>query len=212
MIVSGTLAPGQRLLERELCESIGVSRTPVREAIKTLLQEGLVKALPNHSAVVAELDLEEVRSLVVVVATIEELAGRLACVAANDTQVAEIAAFHHQMVVHHTRNELPEYFRANKNFHRKIIEAAGNPVLLWVWDMLAIKVDRDRYASNLWPKRWPKAIKEHQAMLDALILRDAEQLARLMHQHIYNGLSVVVAGLEARQSKLAEADPSSNKD
>lgn len=197
MIVTGALAPGQRIRERELCETLRVSRTPVREAIKTLLQEGLLRASPNRSPVVTTLDLDEVRSLVVVVATVESLAGRLACAAATDAQIAEIAALQHKMVVHQVHNQMPEYFQTNKTFHRKIVDSACNPVLLSVWDMLALRVDRARYASNLWPERWPEAIKEHQRLLDALIIRDAETLAALMHQHVSNGLSLVVKAMES---------------
>lgn len=205
MIVTGALAPGQRLRERELCEALGVSRTPVRDAIRILAQEGLLRGLPNRSAVVTGLALEEVRSLVIVVATIESLAGRLACAAASDAEIAGIAAFQHRMVVHQMRNEMPGYFSANKEFHRSIVVASANPVLLSVWEMLALRVDRARYASNLWPARWPEAIREHQAIIEALILRDAERVAALMHQHVCNGLSVVVARLEgeARSERLA---------
>jgi DNA-binding GntR family transcriptional regulator len=195
MIVTGVLAPGQRIKERELCEALQVSRTPVREAIKTLLQEGLLRSLPNRSAVVTELDPEEVRDLVTVVATIEGLAGELACRAATDAQIAEIAALHHQMTVHQIRNQMAEYFAVNKHFHRHIVQAADNAVLLWIWDMLALRVDRARFSSNLWPQRWPQAIREHQEIVEALIARDADLAARLMRQHVTNGLSLVIEGL-----------------
>jgi len=212
MIITGVLAPGQRLRERELCEQLGVSRTPVREAIKTLVQEGLVRALPNRSAVVTAVDLEEVKSLIVVLATIESLAGELACKSVTDAQIADIAACHHQLLVHHMRNELPEYFRANKAIHRKIVEAAANPVLLWLWDLLALRVDRARYVSNLWPRRWPEAVKEHQQMLEALIVRDGPRLAALMRQHVENGLSVVVEGLQDNPSMIGQAAPAPARD
>ena len=64
LIVTGVLAPGTKLNERELCDQLAISRTPVREAIKTLIQDGLLRALPNHSAVVSELDLDEVVALI----------------------------------------------------------------------------------------------------------------------------------------------------
>lgn len=195
MIVTGVLAPGQRIKERELCETLQVSRTPVREAIKTLLQEDLLRGLPNRSAVVAELDPDEVRDLVTVVATIEGLAGELACRTATDQRIAEIAALHHQMTVHQIREQMAEYFHVNKRFHRQIVEAADNAVLLRIWDMLALRVDRARFSSNLWPERWPQAIREHQEIVEALIARDADRTAKLMRQHVTNGLSLVVKSL-----------------
>lgn len=206
LIITGALASGQKLRERELCERLGVSRTPVREAIKTLTQEGLVSALPNRSPVVTPVDREEVRSLTEVLAALESLACELAAPRATDAEIADIAALNHQLVVHHVRDELPDYFRVNKAIHRKLVEAARNPVLLWVWDLIALRVDRARYVSNLWPQRWPEAVKEHQEMLEALVRRDGARLADLMRAHVRNGLSVVADGRAeaARSASSAE--------
>lgn len=203
MIVTGVLAPGSRLNERELCEQLQVSRTPVREAIKTLIQDGLLTSLPNQSAIVSELDLAEVSALIDVVSTIEGLAGELAARNATDEAVAEIGMLHYQMLLHHTRDELPGYFEANKAFHRRIVMLSGNPILIWVWDLLALRVDRARYSSNLWPKRWKTAIQEHQEILDALSARDAQRCAQALRDHVRNGLSGLVAALEARQPGAA---------
>lgn len=203
MIITGVLAPGSRLNERELCEYLEVSRTPVREAIKTLAQEGLLQSLPNRSPVVAPLDPTQTSALIDVVATIEALAGELAAQRISDAQVAELGILHYTMLRHHARDELPGYFAANKAFHRRIVECADNPVLLWVWDLLALRVDRARFASNLWPARWQKAIDEHAGILDRLGARDADGVARSMRQHVRNGLSLVVAAADEEQLALA---------
>jgi len=196
MIITGALAPGERLNERELCERLKVSRTPVREAIKTLTQEGLLNSLPNRSPVVAPLDAAHTSALIEVVATIEGLAGELAARRISDAEIAELGILHYTMLKHHARDELPGYFEANKAFHRRIVEYADNPVLLRVWDQLALQVDRARYASNLWPVRWQRATTEHAGILDLLAARDAEAVAASMRQHVRNGLSLVVASLE----------------
>lgn len=196
MIVSGVLAPGQRLNERALCEQLAVSRTPVREAIKSLTQEGLLHALPNRSAVVAPLDPAQTSALIEVVATIEALAGELAATRASDAQIAELGILHYTMLRHHARDELPGYFETNKAFHRRIVEYSGNEVLLWVWDLLALRVDRARYASNLWPTRWQEATGEHAQILARLTARDPAGVAAAMRQHVRNGLSVVVSSLQ----------------
>lgn len=205
MIVTGVLAPGERLNERELCDRLRVSRTPVREAIKTLTQEGLLRSLPNRSPVVAPLDAAEVSALIDVVATIEGLAGELAAARVSDAQVAELGILHYTMLRHHSNDELPGYFEANKAFHRRIIECSGNPVLLWVWDLLALRVDRARYASNLWPTRWRKAMDEHAEILARLTARDADGVAAAMRQHVRNGLSVVLASLERGETATGSA-------
>lgn len=200
MIISGVLAPGERLNERELCERLEVSRTPVREAIKTLTQEGLLRALPNRSPVVAPLDAAETKSLIEVVSTVEGLAGELAAARISDTELAELGILHYTMLRHHSLDELPGYFEANKAFHRRIVECAANPVLLWVWELLALRVDRVRYASNLWPKRWRKATDEHAEILKRLGARDAAGTAEAMRAHVRNGLSLVLAAIERGDS------------
>jgi DNA-binding GntR family transcriptional regulator len=200
LILDGVLPPGHRLKERELCEQLGVSRTPVREAIKALTQEGLLRSLPNHSAVVATMDLDEVRALVVVLAEIEALSVRLACAAASDADLEKIAAAHHQMVIFQVRNLLHEYFHYNKEFHRLIATASGNSVLLWNWQLLATRSDRARFTSNLRPKRWPLAIQEHAGILEALIARDGERASQLMREHVRNGLLGVIAALEQQET------------
>lgn len=200
MIISGVLAPGERLNERALCERLAVSRTPVREAIKTLTQEGLLRALPNRSPVVAPLDAAETRALIEVVSTVEGLAGELAAARITDTELAELGILHYTMLRHHSLDELPGYFEANKAFHRRIVECAANPVLLWVWELLALRVDRVRYASNLWPQRWRKATDEHAEILKRLGAHDAAGTAAAMRAHVRNGLSVVLAAIERGES------------
>jgi DNA-binding GntR family transcriptional regulator len=206
MIISGVLAPGERLNERELCERLEVSRTPVREAIKTLTQEGLLRALPNRSPVVAPLDAAETKSLIEVVSTVEGLAGELAAARISDTELAELGILHYTMLRHHSLDELPGYFEANKAFHRRIVECAANPVLLWVWELLALRVDRVRYASNLWPKRWRKATDEHAEILKRLGAHDTSGTAEAMRAHVRNGLAVVLAAIE-RGENVAPQKP-----
>jgi DNA-binding GntR family transcriptional regulator len=200
-IVTGVLKAGARLNEREICERLNVSRTPVREALKSLAQEGLISVRPNHSPIVSEMDVEELTSLVEVVATIEALAGRLACQYVNEEKIAELSVLHAKMFLHHTRNEMPEYFEANKDFHRRIIELSNNKVLLWVWDLLALRVDRARFSSNLWPPRWSAAIQEHNIIIAALKARNEDEASQAMSSHVRNGLSLVIQRMEQDQNQ-----------
>jgi DNA-binding GntR family transcriptional regulator len=196
MIISGTLAPGQRLNERELCAQLAVSRTPVREALKALTQEGLLEAIPNRSPVVAGLDAGHIAALAEVVAGIEALAGELAAVRMTEGQIAELGILHYTMLRHQSAGALPSYFEANKAFHRSIVEYAGNEVLLWIWDLLALRVDRARYVSNLWPERWQEATSEHGQILALLAARDAKGAAAALRGHVETGLAVVVTNLQ----------------
>lgn len=201
MIVRGELSPRSRLNERLLCERLSISRTPLREALKTLAAEGLVQLLPNRGAVVADLDANEIGELFVVIGALEALAGELACTNATETDVAEIAALHYQMRLHFARAELPEYFRCNQAIHEKIVAAAGNFVLEDSYRKLSGRLRRARFVANLSRDRWSKAMKEHDQILDALEHRDGNRLRDLLRQHLRNKQDVVQLSL-AEGAKL----------
>src|SRR5690606_36337648 len=110
MIVSGALSPGQKLREQELCERLGISRTPLREALRTLAAQGLVILTQSRGAEVALLSLDDIVALFDVVGTLEWLAARLACVAMSDEAIAEIGMLHYRMLRPQIRGELPDYF------------------------------------------------------------------------------------------------------
>ncbi|GLQ57655.1 hypothetical protein GCM10010862_49140 [Devosia nitrariae] len=194
MIVSGELPPGERLREVRICNQLGVSRTPVREAFRTLAAEGMVELLPNRSVVVAQLRSPDVEHLYQVVAALEALAGELACQRINEAEIAEIAAIHSDMVGCYERRERSAYLDLNHLIHRRVVEIASNPVLLATWESLLPRVERARAIANLEPSRWIAAVHEHSKMFAALAARDGALLARLTREHFMNGLKFVPTG------------------
>jgi len=194
-IVSGEILPGAFLREKELCEELGISRTPLREAIRTLAREGLVRLAPNRGAVVTPLDLDEVEALYQSVGHIEAAAARLACLKATDEEVAAITIAHHQMMIAYVQRDLAAYIALNQSIHRGIVAASHNHVLLEIWDLLAPRVRRARAAANLYPSRWDAALREHEAMQAALLVRDGDRLGALMEPHYLNGLAVMRAAM-----------------
>ena len=197
-ILTGELPPGERLREVQLCDELGVSRTPIREALRTLAAEGLVELLPNRSVVVAELRNPEIEHLVVVFAEVEALAARLACERITDDEVKEIGSYLSQMVDHHAQKERSSYLALNQKIHRRTVEIAGNPVLLSVWTSLAPRVERARALANLDRNRWTAALFEHSKMFAALASRDGEALARLTRDHFLNGLPFMTVHKQPR--------------
>ena len=186
LIIEDELPAGARVPERALCERFGVSRTPLREALKALAAEGLVELLPNRGAWVARLTAEDVAQTLKVIGALEALAGELACARLTEDDVAEIRARHYQMLVHHTRRDRPAYFKANQAIHQAIVDAAGNPVLAQTYAQLSGRIRRARYAANLNPVRWDEAVAEHEEILAALAARNGEHLARLLRSHLDN--------------------------
>lgn len=191
-IVRGDLAPGAKLNERVLCADLGISRTPLREALKYLASEGLVELLPNRGAVVAPLDPRRIREILVLMGALEALAGELACRNASDADIAEIRALHYQMVAHYNRGQLAEYFRYNQQIHIKIAEIGGNVVLAQTYRQLNAQVRRARYFANLSKERWSEAVEEHEAILDALVRRDAPALTSLLRDHLSNKMAALL--------------------
>lgn len=195
MIVQGGLAPETKLNERVLAAQLGISRTPLREAIKYLASEGLVELLPNRGAVVASLKAEKVKEIFTVLGALEALAGELACRNATDADIAEIRALHYQMVAHHARGELAQYFRYNQQIHIRLVECAANATLAQVYRGLNAHVRRARYMANLSHERWDSAVREHEEILDALSARDSTRLQALLRDHLANKLVLVMEAL-----------------
>lgn len=202
-IVQGELAPGSRLNERVLCEQFGISRTPLREAIKMLATEGLVELMPNRGAIVTPLKAANIADTLAVMGSLESLAGELACANADEAEIAEIRALHFEMLAHHARGDLAGYFKYNQLIHLKIIEASGNPVLTNTYRQLNANVRRARYMANLSQERWDAAVREHEEILGALASRDAARLKRLLAEHLAHKVASVMAALE--QNAVAAA-------
>jgi DNA-binding GntR family transcriptional regulator len=187
-IVEGNLADGARIPERLLCDRFGISRTPLREALKVLAAEGLIDLLPNRGARVRELSSEDLRELFDVMGGLEALAGRLACERISDTEVAEIEQTHHEMYRFYLRREMHGYFQCNQAIHRMIVEAAGNATLSATYASFAGRIRRVRYSANLAKERdrWGEAMREHEAILDALRRRAGSELSDILFQHLRN--------------------------
>jgi DNA-binding GntR family transcriptional regulator len=196
LIVQGKLAPGERLNERLLCERLGISRTPLREAIKLLATEGLVRLLPHRGAQVAPLEPERLSETLQVMAAMEALAGELACRHASAKALAEIRALHKDMLAKHARGDLAAYFRCNQAIHLKIVEASGNEVLAATYRQLNANVLRARYMANLSQDRWDDAVREHESILAALEARDATRLTGLLREHLAQKLTAVLTAAE----------------
>jgi DNA-binding GntR family transcriptional regulator len=185
MIVEGELAPGTRLRERELTEWLGVSRTPLREALKVLAAERLIELTPNRGARIASLSEDDIQHMFELMGAFEGLAGRLAAARASEADLLELQAMHLQMRAHYVRKDLPAYFRLNQAIHRRIVAAAGNPLLTHSYDQLAGRIRRPRFLASQWSaQRWAQAIEEHEGIMAALAARDGALVSRLLEAHL----------------------------
>jgi DNA-binding GntR family transcriptional regulator len=191
IITSGELAPGQKIPERELCEQFGVSRTPLREALKVLASEGIVTLRPNRGAMVRPLTIEELEEVFPVMGALEALSGEIACLHITDAEVEAIRRMHGVMVEHWRRGELQDYFRLNQRIHVAILEATRNETLKSIYRGLSGRLLSARYIANMSPERWAQAVEEHEAILEALDARDGARLAEILKSHLANKLATV---------------------
>ncbi len=195
LIIEGEFAPGARVPERQLCARFGISRTPLREALKVLASEGLIDLQHHRGATVSRLTADDVDKMFEVMEALEGLAGEIACKRVTDAEIDEIRALHYQMLAHHARKELSEYFRLNQRIHEGIVKAAGNPFLINIYRSLSVRIRRARYMANLSMARWNQAVEEHGRILEALAARDDAHLGRLLREHLRNKADVVKAVL-----------------
>ncbi len=198
-IVEGRIAPGAKLNERELSEQLQVSRTPLREAIKTLAAEGLVELLPNRGAVAASLGEQDVADTFEVIAGLEGQSGELAAQRITDAELAEIRALHYEMLAAFTRRDLSTYYRHNAQIHTLINAAARNPVLTQTWRNVNARLQALRYRSNLDEAKWQRAVAEHDRMLELLAARDAPGLRQLLVTHMEHKRDAVLELMRAGQ-------------
>ena len=202
MIHSGELAAGSKIPEKELCERFVVSRTPLREALKVLASDGLIKLTPNRGASVTELTLEDIEEVFPVMASLEALSGELACQRINDQNLMAIQQMHDEMVGYYHQRNLPEYFRVNQAIHQRILEIAGNKTLSSTYQSLAGRIARARYLANMSAQRWAHAVEEHEHMLAALKKRDGKALAQILRDHLMTKFEAVRVNLSPKSSQL----------
>ena len=200
-IVEGNMAPGSRLSERLLCEQMGVSRTPMREAFKVLAGEGLIQILPNKGAVVPRMSIEEVAQTFEVIASLEGLSGQLAAQRASPEQIQKIQKLQLDMESAHQRKNLSRYYSLNSEIHLLIAEAAHNPILKDTYLAINARLQSLRFRSNLNQSKWDKAVREHAQIARALVKRDGAKLADLLVTHLKAKSDIVVGLLKDEYSK-----------
>ena len=192
MLIEGAIAPGAKLNERELCEQLKISRTPLREAIKMLASEGLVELLPNRGAVALSLSEQDVIDTFEVMANLEAQSGELAAARITDAELAEIRALHFEMLAAYTRRDLPRYYALNAQIHACINAAAKNSVLARTYAQLNARLQALRFRSNQDGQKWQRAVNEHERMIDALTRRDGAAMRAVLVEHLNNKLDAVL--------------------
>lgn len=184
MIIEGTLPPGTRLNEGQIGQQLGVSRTPLREAIKYLASEGLVELIPSRGAVVKQFGAREVQDMLLVLRILEQQAGIIACTLASDSSIAEVRVLHDRMLECYERRDRLAYYKLNQAIHTAIVALADNGALSDVHARMQTRLKRIRFIGHEGPEKWASAVAEHEQMITALEARDGERLSNILGQHL----------------------------
>ena len=205
LIVEAVLTPGTKLNERELCETLGISRTPLREALKVLAAEGLIEISPNRGASVSKMSETEIWETFELMSGLEAMSGELACDRITPVELAEIKALHYAMLACKAQNDLPGYYSRNQAIHDKINDAARNSVLRQTYLGLNRRLKALRFKSNFQPTKWDSAAHDHDEMVKALEARDGKRLAAILRQHLLDKRDAVL--MAAALPGEAKTDP-----
>jgi DNA-binding GntR family transcriptional regulator len=185
-IFARELAPGSWIDEMRLAEEYGISRTPLREALKVLATEGLVTMKMRRGAYVTEVNDKDQRDVYHLLSLLESDAAGVVATQASDAELAELERIHQELVA--AVGNTDKFFEINERFHMRLLEIANNR---WRDQMVADlrKVMKlNRHNSLLKSGRIEESLREHQALLEALLKRDASESVSRMKAHFANGL------------------------
>ena len=184
-----------RLDERRLAEDLGVSRTPIREAIVRLELEGLVRTVPRRGTFVVRKSKKEVLEIITVWAALESMAARLITLHARDEEIASLRKIFATFQNGRLEAHLDEYSEANIQFHQRIIEMSGCELLRKTADTLLIHMGAIRRRTISDDARVTRSIIDHMHIIEALEQRETELAERLVRQHALDLAAHVAANV-----------------
>lgn len=191
-IITGEFAPGERLMEIALAERLGVSRTPVREAIRKLELEGLVVMIPRKGAEVAKITKERLRDVLEVRCALEELAATLACQRIDEAGKERLKSCHGEFIQAVDQGDALEIANQDEAFHECIFEATGNDRLLQIVHNLKEQMYRYRMEYVKDASYRKELVAEHEKLLGAILCGDTETAKEVMRHHIHNQETMIL--------------------
>lgn len=200
-ILKGELKPGSRLMEIHLASSLGVSRTPVREAIRLLEREGLAVTYPRRGAQVAHMSVKDLEDVIEIREALDVLAANKTCENVDATIIEklenEIEAFKNVV----NSDDFREIVKADEAFHNVIYESANNPKLTEIVNSLREQMYRYRYEYIKEKDMMVNLLKEHEKILEAIRKKDKAGVTKMMKEHLENQYKTVKELIEKREEE-----------
>ncbi|MGI6551930.1 MAG: GntR family transcriptional regulator [Bacillota bacterium] len=200
-IIHGTLPPGERLMEVQLAEELGVSRTPVREAIRKLELEGFVVMVPRKGAYVADISIKDITEVFEIRAALESLAAGLACERITDEELEELQKLVVRVFKTAKDNDIKTLIEVDAEFHDKIYRASRNSRLIQIVSNLLEQIQRFRTATLASPGRIKDTLQEHKQIVDAIAERNVALAQQRAQEHIENAENILLASIAKKYDK-----------
>lgn len=199
-IINGTLGPGERLMEIQLAEELGVSRTPVREAIRKLELEGFVVMVPRKGAYVSGISLKDIADVFEVRAALESLAAGLAAERITDEELEELERILVRKSEIIEEKDVSLFVESDTRFHETLYQASRNQRLIQILSNIRDEIQRFRSVSLAYPGRMREALEEHRKIVEAISERNIVLAQALAWEHIENAENSLVEAVRGSQS------------
>ena len=189
LIIDGTLETGEKITERDLADRLGMSRAPIRDAIKDLIADGLLQRVGTRSIVVRELKLSEIDEIYSIRTILEARSAYLAATRITQTSLDALIKLHKKMKLAAEQSEFTAYYELNIAFHQIIHQAANSPRLAQMIETVMKESLLFRSRGLVDQSNLVESIAEHEMIIHALKTKDPELAELCMHRHIRGGLT-----------------------
>jgi DNA-binding GntR family transcriptional regulator len=206
-IIIGDFKPGEKILEVKIAEQLGVSRTPIREALRELVAEGFVKMSPHRGMIVSTISIEDIREALQIRGVLEGLTACLAAKLINREEIKKLEKFLKQMEYYTNKDDVLTFSKMDAKFHELILNICGNNRLIQMREKLSDQTHRYRMSlrSLSIPGRLKYSLEEHREIVEALKRKDSKQADRLSQKHIKNVLENILAHKGKEEDKNKDA-------
>jgi DNA-binding GntR family transcriptional regulator len=198
-IVNGTLNPGERLMEIQLAEELGVSRTPVREAIRKLELEGFVVMIPRRGTYVADLSIKDINEVFEIRTALDVLAAGLAVERITEDELEQLERLLVEIGELIETDDTDRIVEADSQFHDVLYRASRNDRLVGIINNLREQFTRFRSISIQYPGRMVKSVEEHRRLVEAIASRDTELAQQIAREHMENSEQTLLQDLNERR-------------
>ena len=202
MILSGKIQPGERINESKLSNLLGVSRAPIREALRLLASNGILEIRANRGMFVRDIQIKEVEELYDIRAALDVLAGERAAERIDEEHIQVLDKWMQEMAVCVEVNDTDAYYRANIAFHAAIVEISGNANLLSIYEGVCKQMSLFRRISLSLPGQLRLSLQRHKKIVEAVKSKDSAKAANVMRNHTLEAKKALLRAIRDKKTSL----------